>query len=67
MIKLDDRTDYFNFPSFHLYMATFKQHLYMEYFSKLMQTSRAYASYHDFPQRGLLLTRKLLNQWFLVV
>lgn len=48
-------------------MATFKQHLYMEHFSKLMQTSRAYTSYHDFLQRSLLLTRKLLNQWFLVV
>ena len=33
----------------------------------LILYSRAYGSYHDFLNRGLLLTRKLLNQGFLLV
>ena len=32
------------------------------YISQLMRYSRAYGSYQDFLNRGLLLTRKLLNQ-----
>ena len=35
--------------------------------SQFIRYSRAYGSYHDFPDRELLLTRKLLNQEFLVV
>ena len=35
--------------------------------SHLIQYSRACGSYHDFLGRKLLLTRKLLNQGFLVV
>jgi len=37
------------------------------YISQLIQYSRACDSYQDFLDRGLLLTRKLLNQWFLLV
>jgi hypothetical protein len=40
---------------------------YGEYISQLIRYSRAYGSYQDFLDRGLLLTRKLLNQWFLSV
>jgi hypothetical protein len=35
--------------------------------SQLIRYSRACVSYQDFLDRGLLLTRKLLNQWFLLV
>jgi hypothetical protein len=36
--------------------------LYVVYISQLIRYSRACGSYQDFPDRGLLLTRKLLNQ-----
>ena len=52
------------FPSwtFHSYVATFQQHLHMAYISL-----RACASYQDSLDRGLLITRKILNQGFLLV
>ena len=37
------------------------------YISQLIRHSRFAGSYHDFLDRGLLLTRKLLNQGFLLV
>jgi hypothetical protein len=37
------------------------------YISQLIRYSRAFDSYQEFLDKGLLLTRKLLNQWFLVV
>ena len=40
---------------------------YGVYISQLIQYSRACGSYQDFFDRALLLTRKLLNQWFLLV
>ena len=40
---------------------------YGVYLSQLIRYSRAYGSYEDFLDRGFLLTRKLLNQWFLLV
>jgi hypothetical protein len=40
---------------------------YGVYISQLIRYSRAYGSYHDFFNRELLLTRKLLNQGFLVI
>jgi hypothetical protein len=40
---------------------------YGVYFSQLIQYSRACGSYQDFLDRGLLLTRKLLSQGFLLV
>ena len=41
--------------------------LYGVYISQLIRYSRACGSYQDFLDRGLLLTRKLLNQGFLLV
>ena len=41
-------------------------HLHMEYISQLIRYSRACGSYQDFIDRGLL-TRKVLNQGFLLV
>jgi hypothetical protein len=40
---------------------------YGVYISQLIWYSRACGSYEDFLDRGFLLTRKLLNQWFLLV
>jgi len=40
---------------------------YGVYLSRLLRYSRACGSYHDFLDRGLLLTRKLQNQGFLLV
>jgi hypothetical protein len=40
---------------------------YGVYISQLIRYSRACGSYQDFIDRGLLLTRKLLNQGFLLV
>jgi hypothetical protein len=40
---------------------------YGVYISQLMRYPRACGSYQDFLYRGLLPTRKLLNQWFLLV
>ena len=37
------------------------------YISQLIRYSRACISYHDFLERGLLLTRKILNQVFQMV
>ena len=59
-----------NFPCTHVYnVATFQHHLHMEYIysSQLIRYSRACSSYQDFLDRGLLLTRKLLNQWLTVM
>jgi hypothetical protein len=40
---------------------------YRGYISQLIRHSSACVSYHDFPHRGLLITKILLKQWFLVV
>ena len=40
---------------------------YMEYVSKIIRYSRACGSYHDFRDKMLLLTQKLLNQGFHIV
>ena len=62
--KLYDKRDDLNFPILNLlYVATFQQHLHMEYYmSQLIRYSRACGSYQDFLDRGLLLIRKLLSQ-----
>ena len=69
--KLYDKRDYFNsifsLWTSHLYVATFHQHLHMEYISHLIRYSRACGFDQDFLNRGLLLTRKLPNQGFLLV
>jgi len=57
----------FSLGTFHLHVATFQQHLHMEYASKFMWYSRVCDSYQDFLNRRLLLTRNILNQGFLVV
>jgi hypothetical protein len=63
----------FKFWIFHLkffvYIATFQQELHMEYtfFIFQLRYSRACGSYQEFLDRVLLQTRKLLNQWFLVI
>jgi hypothetical protein len=41
--------------------------MWIIYVSQLIRYSRGCGSYHDFFHRGLLLTSKLLIQWFLVV
>ena len=58
--KLYDKRDDFNFPivNFHLYVATFQQHLHMD---QSIRYSKACGSYQDFLYRGLLLIRKLLG------
>jgi len=54
--------------TFHLYVAIFQQHLHNGvYISQMIRYSRACGSYQDFLDRGLLLTKKLLNQGFLLV
>ena len=40
---------------------------YGVYISQLIRYSRTFGSNLDFLNKGLLLTRKLLNQWFLLV
>jgi len=40
---------------------------YVVYISQLIRYSRVCGSYQDFLDRGLLLTRKLLNQGFLLI
>ena len=64
--KLYDKRDNFYFPivNFPLYVAT---PTYGVYISQLIRYSRACGSYQNFIDRGLLLTRKLLNQGFLLV
>jgi hypothetical protein len=68
--KLYDKRDYFNFPIVNFPFicsnipAVFS---YGVYLSQMIRYSRACGSYQDFLDRGLLLTRKLLNQGFLLV
>jgi hypothetical protein len=68
--KLYDKRDDFNFPIVNF--PFIKSNIpaapaYGVYISQFIRYSRACDSYQDFLDRGLLLTRKLLNQWFLVV
>ena len=61
-MKLYDKRDDFNFPIANFPAAP----AYRIYISELIRYSRACGSYQDFPDRGLLLTRKLLNHVSLV-
>ena len=68
--KLYNKLDYFNFPivNFPFICSNIPAApVYGAYISQLIRYSRACGSYHDFLDRGLLLTRKLLHQGFLVV
>jgi hypothetical protein len=71
--KLYDKRDDFNFPIVNFPLICINipvapaYGVYKMYISQLIRYSRACGSYQDFPDRGLLLTRKLLNQGFLLV
>jgi hypothetical protein len=68
--KLYDKRDDFNLPivSFPFICSNIPAApAYGVYISQLMRYSRSCGSYQDFLDRGLLLTRKLLNQGFLLV
>jgi hypothetical protein len=67
---LYDKRDYFNFSILKFPFICSKipaAPAYGVYISQLIRYSRACGSYQDFLDRGLLLTRKLLNQAFLLV
>ena len=69
-MRLYDKRDGFNIPIVDfpfIYNNIPAGPAYGVYISQLIRYSRAYGSYHDFLDRGLLLTRKLLNQGFLLV
>jgi hypothetical protein len=68
--KLYDKRDDFNFPiaNFPFICSNIPAApAYGVYISQMIRYSRACASYQDFPDRELLLTKKLLNQGFLLV
>ena len=68
--KLYDKRDDFNFPivNFPFMCSNIPAApVFVVYISQLIWYSRACGSYHDFFDRELLVTRKLLNQGFLVV
>jgi hypothetical protein len=68
--KRYDKRDDFNFPIVNFPFICSKilaTPTYGVYISQLIRYSRACGSYQDFLDRGLLLTRKLLNPWFLLV
>ena len=69
--KLYDKRDYFNFLILNFPFTSIcnipAAPAYGVYISQLIRYSRACGSYQDFLDRGLLLTRKLLNQGFLLV
>jgi hypothetical protein len=63
--KLSDKRDDFNFPivNFPFICSNIPAApAYGVYISQLIRYSRTCSSYQDFLDRGLLLTRKLLNQ-----
>ena len=68
--KLYDKRDDFNFPivNFPSICSNIPAApAYGVYISLLMRYFSACGAYYDFLDRGLLLTRKILNQWFLLV
>ena len=68
--KLYDKRDNFSFPIVNFPFLSSNipaAPAYGVYISQLIRYSRACISYHDFLDRGLLLTRKLLNQEFQMV
>ena len=67
--KLYDTRDDFNFPivNFPFICGNIPvAPAYGVYISQMIQYSSACGSYQDFLDRGLLLTRELLNQGFLI-
>jgi hypothetical protein len=71
IVYLDFTTrDDFNFPIVNIPFICSNipaAPVYGVYISQMIRYSRACGSYQDFLDRGLLLTRKLLNQGFLLV
>ena len=70
--KLYDKRDDFNFPILNFPFICSNIPAVPAYgvytgISQMIQYSRACGSYQDFNDRGLLLTRRLLNQGFLLV
>ena len=69
--KLYDKRDDFNFPIVNLPFICSSNIpaslVYGVYLSQLIRYSRACGSYQDFLDRGLLITRKVLNQGFLLL
>jgi hypothetical protein len=68
--KLYNKRDDFNFPIVNIpFICSIipAAPAYGVYISQLIRYSRACGSYQDFHDRGLLLTRKLLNKVFLLV
>ena len=66
--KLYDKRDDFNFPIVNFpFICSSIPAAYEVYISQFIPYSRACGSYKDFLDVGLLLTRKLLNQGFLLV
>ena len=68
--KLYDKREDFNFPivNFPFICSNIPAApAYGEYISQLLRYSRACGFYQEFLDRGLLLTRKLLKQGFLLV
>ena len=68
--KLYDKRDDFNFPIVNfpfIYSKIPAASAYRVYISQLIRYSRVCNSDQDFLDRGLLLTRKLLNQGLLLV
>ena len=69
-MKLYDKREDFNFPIVNVPFICSNipaAPAYGEYISQLLRYSRACGFYQEFLDRGLLLTRKLLNQGFLLV
>ena len=67
--KLYDKRDDYNFPIVNFLFICcniLAAPAYGVYIPQLIRYSRVCDSYHDFLERGLLLTRKLLNQWFIL-
>ena len=68
--KLYDKRDDFNFPIVNFPFTCSNipvAPVYGIYISQQIRYSRFCGSYHDLLDRKLLLTRKLLHQWFLLV
>jgi len=66
--KLYDKRDYFSFPIVNFpFIGSTIPAAPVVYVSQLMRYSRACGSYQDFLDIWLLLTKKLLNQGFLLV
>ena len=68
--KLYNKREDFNFPIVNFsFICSYIPEApgYGEYISQLIRYSRDCGTYEDFLDKRLLLTRKLLNQWFLLV